>query len=365
MVLVIPVDGVSPRTATQGPQSDAKFRDDRERKGIVRMLRVGILGAGYFGAVHARALSALPEVQLVAVCAETEALADAFAAEHGGKPYGDWQAFLADSGVDAVAVAAPHQLHCEMAVAAAEAGKHVLLEKPMARTVAECSRIIAAAERSGVTLMIGHLLHFSLPGLVARRIIASGELGRPVLGSSALLKLWMEPNRRGWHLDAASGGGMLMTAGIHALDLLIWLMGGQVEAVSAATATLFHAQAADDSSMLLLRFADGRFGQVASVGYRDGGTTYGMDLVCERGTLRIDFARGVAIGRDGCWSGVPGSIEPEWMLRGVEREWQAMAAAIAGTAPVAVTGAYGRHVIACIEAAMASSRERREVRVEA
>jgi predicted dehydrogenase len=104
---------------------------------------------------------------------------------------------------------------------------------------------------------------------------------------------------------------------------------------------------------------------VASVGYRDGGTTYGMDLICERGTLRIDFARGVSIGRNGSWSDVPDSVEPEWMLRGVEREWQAMAAAIAGTAPVAVTGAYGRHVIACIEAAMASSRERREVRVEA
>ena len=149
----------------------------------------------------------------------------------------------------------------------------------------------------GVKLMIGHILHFSLPGMVARQIVDSGEIGRPVVGSSALQKLWMEPNRRGWHLDPATGGGMLMTAGIHALDHVIWLMGGSVRAISAAAGALFHDQAADDSSMMLLRFADGRFGQVASIGYRDGAVTYGMDLICERGTLRIDFDRGVSIGR--------------------------------------------------------------------
>ena len=98
---------------------------------------------------------------------------------------------------------------------------------------------------------------------------------------------------------------MLMTAGIHALDQLIWLMGGRVSAVSAAVATSFHEQSADDNAMLLLRFDDGRFAQVASVGFRDGGMINGMDLICERGVLRIDNERGVAIGRNGQWSDVP------------------------------------------------------------
>ena len=269
------------------------------------MLGVGILGAGFFGAVHARAIGATRGARLVAVCAEEAELAQSFAAEHGGKAYSDWRSLLDDRAVEAVLIATPHHLHCEMAIAAASAGKHLLIEKPMARTAAECSAIIAAAERHGVKLMIGHILHFSLPGLVARQIIDSGEIGRPVVGSSALLKLWMESNRRGWHLDPATGGGMLMTAGIHALDLLIWLMGGSVAALSAAAGALFHDQAADDSSMMLLRFADGRFGQVASIGYRDGAVTYGMDLICERGTLRIDFDRGVSIGRGGHWTDVP------------------------------------------------------------
>jgi predicted dehydrogenase len=137
-------------------------------------------------------------------------------------------------------------------------------------------------------------------------------------------------------------------------------MGSDVAVISAAAGALFHDQAADDAAMLLLRFADGRFGQVTSVGYRDGAGSYGMDLVCERGTLRIDLDRGVSIGRNGRWTAVPASSEADWMLRAVEREWRAMVAAIREEAPVPVTGAYGRHVIACIEAALASSRSRRE-----
>lgn len=329
------------------------------------MLGVGILGAGFFGAFHARAVAAVPDLSVVAVCAEEQALADAFAAEHGGKPYGDWRAMLDDKSVDAVAITAPHHLHCELAVAALQAGKHVLLEKPMALSVAECSRVIAAAETSRCKLMVGQIMHFVWPCLVAREIIERGELGRPVTGSSSLQKIWIEPNRRGWHLDPSTGGGMLMTAGIHALDQLVWLMNGRVGSVSAAVSTSFHDQKADDSAMLLLRFADGRFGQVASVGFQDGAGTFDLDLVCERGTLRIDFDRGIAIGQGGKWTDVPDSHDPGWMQNAVVREWKAMAAAIRHDADVPVTGAYGRHIIACIEAAMISGRERREVEVKA
>ena len=78
--------------------------------------------------------------------------------------------------------------------------------------------------------------------------------------------------------------------------------------------------------MMLLRFADGRFAQVTSVGFRDGGGIFDVDLVCERGTLRIDFERGVSIGRGGKWTDVANSHDPAWMHNGVVREWQAMAA---------------------------------------
>jgi phthalate 4,5-cis-dihydrodiol dehydrogenase len=329
------------------------------------MLGVGILGAGFFGAFHARAIAATEDVRLVAVCAENQALADTFAAEHGGKPYGDWRAMLDDRAVDAIAITAPHHLHCEFAVAALAAGKHVLLEKPMARSVAECSRIIASAAANRRKLMVGQIMHFVWPCLVAREILDRGELGKPMTGSSSLMKIWMEANRRGWHLDPATGGGMLMTAGIHALDQLVWLMNGRVGSVSAAMNASFHDQKADDSAMMLLRFDDGRFAQVASIGFRDGGGTFDIDLVCERGTLRIDFERGVSIGRGGKWTDVANSHDPAWMHNGVVREWQAMAKAIADDTDVPVSGDYGRHIIACIDAAMISARERRDVDVAA
>jgi phthalate 4,5-cis-dihydrodiol dehydrogenase len=272
---------------------------------------------------------------------------------------------LDDSSVDAVAITAPHHLHCELAVAALQAGKHVLLEKPMALSVAECSRIIAAADTSRRKLMVGQIMHFVWPCLVAREILERGDLGKPVTGSSSLQKIWMEQNRRGWHLDPLTGGGMLMTAGIHALDQLVWLMNGRVGSVSAAVSTSFHDQKADDSAMMLLRFTDGRFAQIASIGFRDGAGTFDIDLVCERGTLRIDFDRGVAIGQSGTWTDVANSHDPAWMQNAVVREWQAMAAAIVHDAEVPVTGDYGRHIMACIEAAMMSARERRDVEVSA
>jgi predicted dehydrogenase len=327
------------------------------------MIGVGIIGAGHFGAVHARAMARVNEVRLVASCREHRVAAAAFAAEHGGRSYFDWRALLDDPEVDTVLIATPHHLHEEIAVRAAQAGKHILLEKPMAPSVAACDRIQAAADASKVKLMVGQIMHFALPCLKAKEILDSGTLGAPILGSSWMIKLWMESNRQPWHLTRATGGGMLMTAGIHALDRLIWLMGQPAIGVTAMTGTYFHNQDADDSALIGLRFANGRVGQVASIGYRDGAVSFAMDLVCEKGTIRIDFDQGVSVGQGAVWTAVPDSIERDWMDRAVAREWQAMADCIMTDSPSPVSGAYGCHIIACIEAAYQASTERREIQL--
>lgn len=325
------------------------------------MIGVGIIGAGHFGAVHARAIAAVPELRLAGVCRNERTAVEAFAAEHGGAPYEDWRLLLDDPAVEAVVIATPHALHTEIAVAAAQAGKHILLEKPMAPTLAECDAINQAVAAAGTRLMIGHVMHFAHPCMVAKEILERGDLGRPLLGSSWMIKLWMESNRRPWHLARATGGGMLMTAGIHALDRLVWLMDRPVEAISAMTGSLFHDQEADDSALMLLRFQGGAIGQVASVGYRDGAVTFAMDLVCEGGTMRIDLDQGVFVGQGGQLVPVPNSFETDWMQKAVTREWRAMVAAIAGSAPVPVSGAYGRQMIATVEAALRANAERREI----
>ena len=327
------------------------------------MIGIGIIGAGFFGEVHARALARLDGARLVASCRTDPTAAAAFAAQHGGAWYDDWRRLVDDPAVDCVLIATPHHRHEEMYVYAARAGKHIFLEKPMAPTLAACDAMIAAQENPSRKTMIGHVMHFALPCLRAKEIICSGELGRPVLGSSWMLKLWMESNRRPWHMARETGGGMLLTAGIHALDRLVWLMDGTIAGVNAMIGTRFHDQKADDSAFIGLRFADGRTGQVASVGYRNGAVTFDMDLVCENGSLRIDFERGIFKGRDGVWSHVPDSIEPNWMDKAVLREWQALIRSIKDDTPSPVSPEYGRHMIACIEAAFRADRERKEIAV--
>lgn len=327
------------------------------------MIGIGIIGAGHFGAVHARAIADVEGVQLVASCREDKAAALAFASVHGGASYGEWRDLLADPRVDVVLIATPHHLHEEIAIGAAQAGKHILLEKPMAPTTRACDAINAAVAKAGVQLMVGHIMHFALPCLKAKEIIDSGIIGKPVLGSSGMIKLWMESNRRDWHLNTASGGGMLMTAGIHALDRLVMLMGQDVVGVTAMTGTFFHDQEADDSALIGLRFANGGIGQLQSVGYRNGAMTFAMDLVCEKGTLRIDFVHGISIGRDGVWTAVPDSIEPDWMHHAVVREWRAMCAAIEGTSAVPVSGTYARQIVGIIEAIHQANTARREIDV--
>ena len=329
------------------------------------MLGVGIIGAGHFGAAHARALRSVNGVRLVAACRNDPVGLAAFAAEFGGREHLDYRDLLADPAVDAVVVALPHHLHTDAAIACAQAGKHIMIEKPLAPTVAECRLILAAAEKAGVVLMPGHTMRFTLPYLAARRLIDDGGLGRMRYGSSRMIKLWMEGNRRDWHLDAATGGGMLFTAGIHALDRLLAFAGRRATHVSAITATTFHQQKADDAALMLIRFGDEAAGQVASIGYADGAFISGDELIFDKGVLTVDFFKGVTMGREQKWQPVEKSIEPDVAGRGLARQWQAFADAVVNRTVPPVTAEEGMHVVACIEAAFKAAAEHREVAVEA
>jgi predicted dehydrogenase len=327
------------------------------------LTNIGLIGAGHFGAVHARAIAGQKDANLMAVCGTDREAVEAFARTHGGEPGTDWRQLLGRGDVDAVVIATPHHLPEEIALAAARAGKHIFLEKPMAPTVAACTRISEAADAANIKLMVGHVAHFFRPIMAARALIDNGTLGRPVTGYSTYVKLWMEANRRDWHLKRETGGGMLMTAGIHALDQFVWLMGGSVAGVSALAGACFHEQAADDTAFIGLRFADGRIGQVGSIGYRDGAVSSFAEIVCENGVIAIDLEAGVRVGRDGIWENVVDSYEPDGMQAAVGREWQGFLAAIREDRPPPVEGRYGLHVVAIIDAALKSANERREVAV--
>lgn len=328
------------------------------------MLGVGIIGTGWFGSEHARALAELPQARLLGVCGASLESAQVFARQYGGRAFARPQELLASPEIEAVLIATPHHLHTSLAVQAAQSGKHILLEKPMAPSLDECDQIVAAAQQSGVKLMLGHLSHFERPFVRAKELLDSGELGEPVLGQSSFAKFWMEHNRRSWHLERSSGGGMMLTAGIHGLDRLMWLMGSPVSSVSAQFGTHFHTQQADDSALLLLRFANGAAGTFSSIGYARGAPSFLLEITATQGRLRIDPQQGLFIGRDNRWQEVPASLVKDWPLEPLVAQWQGLIESIQADQETPVSGSYARHVMEVIFAAEESSRLRQEVSLE-
>ena len=327
------------------------------------MIKVGIIGAGAFGEQHAQAIAGVNGVNVVAASRRNITALAEFNSRFGGRGYADYRDLLDDKEVDAVVIATPHQTHTSVVEAAAQAGKHILLEKPMALTLDECDHIVRWAKEAGIKLMLGHTGHF-IPALQsAKKLLESGEMGEVVYGVATKSKQWMNPDSREWHLDRAQGGGLWLTIGVHALDKLTWLIGAPVEKVSAQMQTRFHDQQADDTGVALLRYANGATGTAVAIGFRTGVFTFVTELTCTKGMLKIDNSQGVFIGRDEQWQLVPGSSHENWMAAALVNEWQAFVDALEQDTETAVTGEFGRHIMAVAFAAEEASRLEQELPV--
>ena len=227
-----------------------------------RALGWGLIGCGDIAAKRvAAALREAPGSALVAVARASAERAGEFARAHGARrAHADWRELLRDPEVDAVYVATPVRLHAEQAVAAAEAGKHVLCEKPMALDARECDRMIAAARRSGVRLGVAYYRHHYPVVARLRELVRSGALGTPVLAQAQAFERFDAPPGapRAWFLQRSeSGGGPMMDFGCHRLEVLIDLL-GPVRAVEASLSNvLFHDRDVEDTSVARLRFESG------------------------------------------------------------------------------------------------------------
>ena len=328
------------------------------------MINIGIIGAGFWGEKHAVAINALSTAELVAANRTNPTALNEFIEKFGGRGYTDYRELLDDPRVDAVVIATPHHLHTEIVLDAAKAGKHILLEKPIAPNLEECDQILQAVDQHRVTFMPGHTNHFVPNYRYAKKLLESGELGEPVLVTDRTLKRWWAPNRRDWHLDRDMGGGMWMTIGVHNVDRMTWLVGSRVHSVSAHLDTRFHQQRADDLGMAFLRYVNGSAGTAITVGYKTGVSSFDTEIVCTNGLLRIDKMNGISIGQDESWHLIPNEkdVDPEnWMEEAMVEEWRAFLSAIeSGTIPE-VTGEFARHIMDVIFAAERSYKEKREV----
>ncbi len=325
------------------------------------MVGIGIIGAGSFARNHAQAIAETGGSKLVAASRRNSGELDQFTRRHRITGYTDYRDLLKDPNVDAVLVATPHQTHARITMDAAEAGKHILLEKPMATNLEDCDRIIQAAHAGAVTLMIGHSMQFMRSSRLAKDIVDSGELGQIIYGTACLAKAWMTPNRRDWHLNDPVGGGMLLTVGIHYIDLLTWLYGSKVSSVRANLSTLIHDQKADDAAMVFLQYENGATAAITSTGFESGADSFKAILTCQKGMLKIDMFGGVYLGKEGGWQHLPESSAENTEHEALTMEWDAFISSINEGSHAMVSGEYGRHIMEICFAARQSSQEMREV----
>lgn len=268
------------------------------------VLKWGLIGAGDIVRKRiAPALNDLENCELVAVSRGRADLAEAFAREFGMKSwYADWREMLR-SEIDAVYIATPVFLHAEQAIAAAEAGKHVLCEKPMALNAGECDRMIAASKANNVKLGIAYYRRFYPVLERVRQLIASGEIGRPVVAQMNTFEyVDMAPDsERHWFLEKAkSGGGPMMDFGCHRLEVLTDLF-GKVRRAESITANVEFAREVEDTAAVLLQFESGPCASLvvthAAREPRDTLETFGTEgsihiPVLNSGDIRIKTATG-------------------------------------------------------------------------
>jgi predicted dehydrogenase len=221
------------------------------------MLRVAIIGAGQVGDRHAEAYAVAPGVSLAAVADLDGGRAKSLAAKYSARPYSDHTAMLREGELDAVSICLPHSLHRQVALECADAGVHILMEKPISNTLEEARDIMDACRRHDVNLMLGFVHRFRSEALAADRIVRSGALGPIATAQDAFCSLGgSHPPSWVWSKEHA-GGGVLMYGGIHAVDRLLWLVDSDVTEVMAHTTNYSRMGDVEDGLTALLRFSNG------------------------------------------------------------------------------------------------------------
>lgn len=228
-------------------------------------LNIGLIGAGRMGKVFAHTLAfTVPEVNLAAVADLDESTARETAARyHIPAFFTDYRKMLALPDLQAVVITTPTSAHLECVQAAAEAGKHIFCEKPLAQTLTDCDRAISSADSAGVKLMVGFMRRFDAAYRMAKDKIDEGLIGKPVIFKS----VGRDPKRT--RLEFArrqNSGGLILDMGIHDFDLARWLMSSEVERVHSEGGCLVYPELESvgdiDNAVINLKFAGGAVGNV-------------------------------------------------------------------------------------------------------
>jgi UDP-N-acetyl-2-amino-2-deoxyglucuronate dehydrogenase len=252
--------------------------------------RIAIVGLGMAVTPHARGLVDLADtVEVVYAFSPSEGRRRAFAEKFPFPTCSSLDTILGDDSVEAVAVLTPANTHRDIAIRCAQAGKHVLMEKPLDITTARAVDLVNACRSAGVRLGVVLQHRFRPAGLRAAELLRSGELGG-IVGCSTVIRLWRpqsyydEPGRGSFARD---GGGVLISQGIHTLDLMMSLAGPIAEVAGFATTTPVHRMETEDMVCAAARFENGAFGTIDATTAAYPGFLEEIVLTCEKGTARL------------------------------------------------------------------------------
>ncbi|MFC1410728.1 Gfo/Idh/MocA family protein [Streptacidiphilus sp. N1-12] len=328
-------------------------------------IRLGLIGAGAVGVLHAEAAHRAPGVRVAAVCDLLPATAQAVASSWQAACFTDHRALLASGLVDAVVVNTPHALHRDIVLDCAAAGVHILCEKPMATTVEDCLAMARACAEAGVVLFIGHIQHFLPPMAAARTALDDGAIGPLLMVDDRRSTDYRPGTRPSWFFDpAVSGGGVFMNIGTHCVDRLLWLTGAQVRTVSASAA---HRETHPVETDVLARL-ELTGGLVGHIAVTSAGLPYHDELVLigERGAIKVSRGTGASLHPyTGPGAGTPVLLAAEAATdvpEAFRRQLLDFAAAVRGERAPSVTADHGLRVIEVVTAVYRSCATGRPTR---
>lgn len=340
-------------------------------------VRIGLIGAGFIGNIHAMSLKHhVHGGELVAVASKTPGNAAAFAAARGiPDAYEDYRQMLDRDDIDAVIVALPNYLHEEVVVNAAAAGKHILCEKPFARTIEEAERMLAAVAQAGVKMVYGEMLCFSPKYLRAKRLVEEGAVGDVFLVKQSEQH---DGPHMPWFWDVnLSGGGVLLDMGCHSIEFGRWILGKpKVKSVVATMGTFVHKDKTqgEDHSVCIIHFENGAMAIAENSWAKTGGIDDRCEIYGSKGNTRADLIQGNALvthSKSGYGYAVEKADSTQgWTFTGFEEEWnygfpqemQHFVNVVQGLEEPIETGEDGLEVLKIIYAAYQSAGEGREIR---
>jgi len=257
-------------------------------------LKVGIVGSAFVSNLHAEAFQEVAEAEIVAVCSPNKSHVEDFSRKWKiPTALTDYRKLMDRKDVDVVAVGIPNHLHREVVVAAAQAGKHIILEKPIAHTLADADAMIAACKEHKVKLMYAETICFSPKYVRAKQLVAENAIGDLYMAKQG--EKHSGPHSDWFYDVARSGGGALMDMGCHGIEWARWMYGKpKVRSVVAHCQLVYHKgrTQGDDNSVVILEFENGAIAVIEDSWARHGGMDDRIELYGTGGVIHCDLLRG-------------------------------------------------------------------------